>query len=109
MSEAAAAPPTAAATNYDRQPHGLRPVASSSRFPPAARPCAASFCRVVWFRDGVSVLREECLRKGTELAQAVAEALFALPATEDRDVPMVRLPPPHHPPPPREAWLGVCQ
>jgi regulator of ribosome biosynthesis len=39
-------------------------------------------------------LREECLRKGTELAQAVADALFALPATEDRDGPMVRLPPP---------------
>ncbi|KAG8044009.1 hypothetical protein GUJ93_ZPchr0458g22538 [Zizania palustris] len=39
-------------------------------------------------------LREECLRKGTELAQAVANALFALPATQDRDGPMVRLPPP---------------
>jgi hypothetical protein len=39
-------------------------------------------------------LREECLRKATELAQAVADALFSLPATEGRDGPVVRLPPP---------------
>ncbi|XP_062203281.1 ribosome biogenesis regulatory protein homolog [Phragmites australis] len=39
-------------------------------------------------------LREDCLRKGTELAQAVADALFALPPNEDRDGPIVRLPPP---------------
>ncbi|KAL6846889.1 hypothetical protein ACP4OV_022742 [Aristida adscensionis] len=39
-------------------------------------------------------LREECLRKATELAQAVADALFALPPSEDRDGPLVRLPPP---------------
>uniref|UniRef100_A0A0A9EWS3 Ribosome biogenesis regulatory protein n=1 Tax=Arundo donax TaxID=35708 RepID=A0A0A9EWS3_ARUDO len=39
-------------------------------------------------------LREECLRKGTELAQAVADALFALPPNEDRDGPIVRMPPP---------------
>ncbi|KAM0854009.1 hypothetical protein ACQ4PT_050708 [Festuca glaucescens] len=39
-------------------------------------------------------LREECLRKATALAQAVADALFALPATEGRDGPVVRLPPP---------------
>jgi hypothetical protein len=39
-------------------------------------------------------LREECLRKATELAQAVANALFALPATEGRDGPVVSLPPP---------------
>ncbi|ONM29465.1 Ribosome biogenesis regulatory [Zea mays] len=38
-------------------------------------------------------LRQECLRKGTELAQAVADALFALPPTEDRDGPIVHLPP----------------
>jgi regulator of ribosome biosynthesis len=39
-------------------------------------------------------LRQECLRKGTELAQAVADALFALPPSEDRDGPIVHLPPP---------------
>jgi regulator of ribosome biosynthesis len=39
-------------------------------------------------------LREECLRKAMELAQAVADALFALPATEGRDGPVVCLPPP---------------
>jgi regulator of ribosome biosynthesis len=39
-------------------------------------------------------LRQECLQKGTELAQAVADALFALPASEDRDGPIVHLPPP---------------
>ncbi|WVZ73857.1 hypothetical protein U9M48_022115 [Paspalum notatum var. saurae] len=41
-----------------------------------------------------SDLREECLRKGTELAQAVADVLFALPPNEDREGPIVRLPPP---------------
>nr|CAB3488736.1 unnamed protein product [Digitaria exilis] len=39
-------------------------------------------------------LRQECLQKGTELAQAVADALFALPPTEDREGPIVQLPPP---------------
>ncbi|KAL6599846.1 hypothetical protein ACP70R_045497 [Stipagrostis hirtigluma subsp. patula] len=39
-------------------------------------------------------LREECLRKATELAQAVADVLFALPPNEDRDGPIVHLPPP---------------
>ncbi|XP_062186155.1 ribosome biogenesis regulatory protein homolog [Phragmites australis] len=39
-------------------------------------------------------LREECLRKATELAQAVADVLFALPPSEDRDGPIVRVPPP---------------
>ncbi|RCV14813.1 hypothetical protein SEVIR_3G009700v4 [Setaria viridis] len=39
-------------------------------------------------------LRQECLQKGTELAQAVADALFALPPSEDRDGPIVHLPPP---------------
>ena len=39
-------------------------------------------------------LREECLRKATELAQAVADALFSLPATEGRDGPVVHLPAP---------------
>jgi len=36
-------------------------------------------------------LRQECLRKGTELAQALADALFALPPNEDRDGPIVHL------------------
>jgi regulator of ribosome biosynthesis len=53
-------------------------------------------CGGVWlgaakFREE---LRQECLRKGTELAQAVADALFALPPNEDRDGPIVHLPPP---------------
>ncbi|XP_048545802.1 uncharacterized protein LOC125524817 isoform X2 [Triticum urartu] len=39
-------------------------------------------------------LWEESLRKATELAQAVANALFSLPATEGCDGPVVRLPPP---------------
>jgi hypothetical protein len=39
-------------------------------------------------------LRQECLRKGTELAQAVADVLFALPPNEDRDGPIIHLPPP---------------
>ncbi|KAI5017052.1 hypothetical protein ZWY2020_037430 [Hordeum vulgare] len=62
-------------------------------------------------------LREECLRKATELAQAVANALFSLPATEGRDGPVVRLPPPANRLP-REKHLrgeasyqvgGVCE
>lgn len=36
----------------------------------------------------------ECLQKGTELVQAIANELFILPSTEDRDGPLVRLPPP---------------
>ncbi|XP_066346800.1 ribosome biogenesis regulatory protein homolog isoform X2 [Miscanthus floridulus] len=39
-------------------------------------------------------LRQECLRKGTDLAQALADSLFALPPNEDRDGPIVHLPPP---------------
>ncbi|XP_040385344.1 ribosome biogenesis regulatory protein homolog [Oryza brachyantha] len=80
MAEAAAAA-APAATNYEVDlgnlmaydpSHHLAASASSSR----------------------EELRAECLRKGTELAQAVADALFALPATEGRDGPMARLPPP---------------
>uniref|UniRef100_A0A804RMB2 Ribosome biogenesis regulatory protein n=1 Tax=Zea mays TaxID=4577 RepID=A0A804RMB2_MAIZE len=37
-------------------------------------------------------LRQECLRKGTELAHGVADALFAVPPTEDLDGPIVHLP-----------------
>lgn len=39
-------------------------------------------------------LVKECLEKGAELAQALADALFNLPATEDVDGPIVKLPPP---------------
>ncbi|XP_042418249.1 ribosome biogenesis regulatory protein homolog [Zingiber officinale] len=48
--------------------------------------------------DSIPSSREElaklCLEKGTELVQAIANALFALPATEDRDGPIVHLPQP---------------
>ena len=37
---------------------------------------------------------KQCLEKGTELAQTIADALFNLPATEDVDGPMVTLPAP---------------
>jgi regulator of ribosome biosynthesis len=37
-------------------------------------------------------LRQECLRKGTELAQALADALFALPPIVHLPPPTVRLP-----------------
>ncbi|XP_068648840.1 ribosome biogenesis regulatory protein homolog [Aristolochia californica] len=36
----------------------------------------------------------ECLQKGTELVQAVADALFNLPSRDDRDGPIVTLPKP---------------
>ncbi|KAI4326310.1 hypothetical protein MLD38_031636 [Melastoma candidum] len=39
-------------------------------------------------------LVEKCLEKGTELVQAIADSLFNLPATEDADGPVVKLPPP---------------
>lgn len=39
-------------------------------------------------------LVKECLEKGTELAQALADSLFNLPATEDVDGPIIKLPPP---------------
>ncbi|RZS26914.1 hypothetical protein BHM03_00060332, partial [Ensete ventricosum] len=46
----------------------------------------------------VVIIREEltraCLEKGTELVQAIANAVFALPSTDDPDGPIVRLPPP---------------
>jgi hypothetical protein len=37
---------------------------------------------------------KECLEKGTELVQAIANKLFDLPSTEDVDGPLVKLPPP---------------
>ncbi|XP_038878625.1 ribosome biogenesis regulatory protein homolog isoform X2 [Benincasa hispida] len=39
-------------------------------------------------------LVNECLQKGTELVQAIANELFFLPSTEDKDGPLVELPPP---------------
>lgn len=39
-------------------------------------------------------LVKECLEKGTELVQAIANKLFNLPSTEDIDGPLVKLPPP---------------
>ena len=46
----------------------------------------------------VGVSREElarkCLETGTELVQAVANALFSLPSSEDPDGPIVTLPEP---------------
>ncbi|XP_059433437.1 ribosome biogenesis regulatory protein homolog [Corylus avellana] len=39
-------------------------------------------------------LVKECLEKGTELVQAIAQKLFNLPSTEDVDGPLVKLPPP---------------
>lgn len=39
-------------------------------------------------------LARECLQEGTRLVQAVADSLFNLPSTEDRDGPIVQLPPP---------------
>lgn len=39
-------------------------------------------------------LAKECIGKGTELVQAIANALFALPATQDPDGPLVHLPQP---------------
>ncbi|XP_050214094.1 ribosome biogenesis regulatory protein homolog [Mercurialis annua] len=39
-------------------------------------------------------LVKECIRKGTELVQAIAAGLFSLPSTENIDGPLVKLPPP---------------
>ncbi|KAJ4840354.1 hypothetical protein Tsubulata_007622 [Turnera subulata] len=39
-------------------------------------------------------LVSECIRKGTELVQEIANSLFNLPSTEDVDGPIVKLPPP---------------
>ncbi|KAL5547889.1 hypothetical protein UlMin_003120 [Ulmus minor] len=39
-------------------------------------------------------LVKECLKKGTELVQAIADNLFNLPSTESVDGPLVKLPPP---------------
>ncbi|CAL5024609.1 unnamed protein product [Urochloa decumbens] len=73
----------------------------------AAMPAAASTCEVdlgnlmaydpshhIAAAASREELRQECLQKGAELAQAVANALFALPPSEDRDGPIAHLPPP---------------
>ncbi|KAF2317984.1 hypothetical protein GH714_041309 [Hevea brasiliensis] len=39
-------------------------------------------------------LGEECVRKGTDLVQAIVVSLFNLPSTEDVDGPLVKLPSP---------------
>ncbi|KMZ63973.1 Ribosome biogenesis regulatory protein-like protein [Zostera marina] len=39
-------------------------------------------------------LTQECLNKGTELVQAIANELFSLPSHEDRDGPLIKLPDP---------------
>ncbi|KAF5725821.1 ribosome biogenesis regulatory protein isoform X1 [Tripterygium wilfordii] len=39
-------------------------------------------------------LVKECLQRGTELVQAIADDVFSLPSTEDVDGPLVKLPPP---------------
>lgn len=39
-------------------------------------------------------LTRKCLERGTELVQAVANALFSLPSSEDPDGPIVTLPEP---------------
>ncbi|KAG6493893.1 hypothetical protein ZIOFF_048896 [Zingiber officinale] len=52
---------------------------------------SSAFLFVVMIREELTKL---CLEKGMELVQAIANALFALPATEDRDGPIVHLPQP---------------
>lgn len=37
---------------------------------------------------------KECLQKGTELVQAIADSLFILPSTQDVEGPLVHLPAP---------------
>lgn len=56
---------------------------------------------LVWYGESFIVcvsLREElvkqCLEKGTKLVQAVADALFNLPSTDDPEGPIVTLPQP---------------
>jgi len=39
-------------------------------------------------------LVKECLQKGTELVQAIADSLFILPSTQDVEGPLVQLPAP---------------
>lgn len=39
-------------------------------------------------------LLKECIQKGTELVQAIADSLFSLPSIADPDGPLVKLPQP---------------
>lgn len=39
-------------------------------------------------------LVRESIQQGTQLVQAIADSLFSLTSTEDRDGPIVKLPPP---------------
>ena len=48
----------------------------------------------MFFDESREELVEECLQKGTELVQVIADSLFSLPSTEDVDGPLVELPPP---------------
>ncbi|GMY35884.1 ribosome biogenesis regulatory protein homolog [Fagus crenata] len=45
-------------------------------------------------RSSREVLVKECLEKGTELVQTIANNLFNLPSTETKDGPLIKLPPP---------------
>ncbi|KAK3132633.1 hypothetical protein QOZ80_6AG0525420 [Eleusine coracana subsp. coracana] len=74
------ADPTAATSNYEVD------LGNLMAYDPSHHVTAAASNR--------AELRETCLQKATELAQAVADVLFALPPNEDRDGPIVRLPPP---------------
>lgn len=50
---------------------------------------------------------DECLQKGAVLVQSIADALFNLPSTEDREGPLVKLPPPTTRMP-REKHVSLC-
>ncbi|TVU36033.1 hypothetical protein EJB05_17943 [Eragrostis curvula] len=81
MAEEAAATTAAAASNYEVD------LGNLMAYDPSHHLAAAPSNR--------EAMREECLQKATELAQAVADVLFALPPNEARDGPLVRLPPPN--------------
>lgn len=50
---------------------------------------------------------KECLQRGAELVQSIADALFNLPSSEDIDGPLVKLPPPTTRLP-REKHVIIC-
>ena len=53
------------------------------------------FVLLIWsFQNHREVLVKECLEKGTELVQTIANNLFNLPSTETKDGPLIKLPPP---------------
>lgn len=56
-----------------------------------------AFLYVSWFdvlNKNRDELVNECLEKGTEVVQAIANNLFNLPSTEDVEGPLIKLPPP---------------